>query len=213
MGHGSFDTGASAARAAFRSSSGTSAFVHDADIKSGKVRAGVHETLDLTLKPLRECRDNDDNPLAVPIVVLVDETGSMGAIAQYVIDDLHKVMKAVQEGGVVPHPSIMFGAIGDAYSDRAPLQMGEFESDDMLAEKHLSNIYREGNGGGNPGESYELAMWFMANQVTTDHWEKRGSKGFLFIIGDEPPYKFAAHDQIKIAQTYVKVNNGRFMST
>lgn len=184
MGNGTFNASASAARASMRTTTGTSAFAHSAAAKAGKV-AALHETLDLTKKPQRECRDNPDNPLSVPIAVMVDVTGSMGEIAKYIIDDLHKVVSVIRDRGVVKNPSLCFGATGDAFSDRVPIQMGEFEADDELAEKHLSNIYIEGNGGGNNGESYDLGLWFFANQVTTDHWEKRGQKGFLFMIGDE----------------------------
>ena len=197
MGYGTFDSGASSARSAFRKSTGTSAFVVDADIKAGRRAVAVHETLDLTKKPKRECRDNSDNPLAIPVAIMVDVTGSMGDVADLVIDGLHKIMTVIKDRKIVEHPSICFGAIGDATCDRVPIQMGEFESDDELAESHLSNIYREGGGGGQVMESYELALWFFANQVETDHWDKRGEKGFLFIIGDEAPYDEVNPDHIK----------------
>ena len=35
-------------------------------------------------------------------------------------------------------------------------------------------------------ESYLLAWYFAATYVKTDAFEKRGEKGFLFTIGDEP---------------------------
>ena len=38
-------------------------------------------------------------------------------------------------------------------------------------------------------ESYELAMYFMARHTSIDCQEKRNKKGYLFIIGDEVPYK------------------------
>lgn len=197
MGYGSFDSGASAARAAFRHSSGTTAFSYDADIKANKIAEGCHASLDLTKKPRRECRDNADNPNSVPIGIIVDVTGSMGRIADLIINNLHRVISVIQDRGVVPNPSICFGAVGDANSDKVPIQMGEFESDDKLAEQHLANIYREGKGGGQHRESYEIPMWFFANQVSTDHWDKRGSKGFLFIIGDEAPYPIIQATQIE----------------
>ncbi len=197
MGYGTFDTGASAARAAYRSATGTSAFKHDADIAAGRVAKGCHASLDTKNKNIRECLDNEDNPTSVPIGIIVDVTGSMGEIADLVIKDLHKVIKTIKDRGAVPYPSILFGGVGDAYTDRAPLQLGEFESDDELAEAHLGNIYREGNGGGQARESYEIPLWFFANQVTTDHWNKRGQKGFLFLIGDENYYPNVNAQQIE----------------
>ena len=46
----------------------------------------------------------------------------------------------------------------------------------------------EGGGGGQMRESYELAMYFMARHTSLDCHEKRGKRGYLFIIGDEMPY-------------------------
>jgi hypothetical protein len=78
----------------------------------------------------------------------------------------------------------MFGAIGDATCDRAPLQVGQFESDNRM-DDDLSRILLEGGGGGQKTESYELAMYFMARHTAADCYEKRGKRGYLFIIGDE----------------------------
>lgn len=196
MGHGTFNTTSSAARSTARGVSGVDAFDHDRNVRAGRAPA-LHDTLNVKTKPRRECRDNADNPEAVPIVILVDVTASMGAIAGYVIDSLHKMVSVIESKDVVEHPSILFGAIGDAKYDRVPLQVGEFESSDELAEKHLSNIFKEGGGGGGGQESYELALWFVSSQVDTDHWEKRGQKGFLFIIGDDGPYKIISRSEVK----------------
>lgn len=204
MGYGGFSTSSSAARASVRMATGTTAFKHDVDAKAGRV-AALHPSLDLRKKQRRECRDNDDNPQAYPIAIFVDVTGSMGAIAGYVIDNLNKAVSVIQGKGVVEHPSLLFGAVGDAYSDQVPIQVGEFESSDELAELHLSNIYREGNGGGQSCESYDIALWFIANQIDTDEWDKRGSKGIAFIIGDEGPYPRTLATQIS---THCAVNIG-----
>ena len=195
MGYGGFDPIASSARASFRAATGATAFTHSAAVSSGKVKKALHDSLDPNIKPTRECRDSADNPESVPIAIFVDETGSMAHLPPLILAELGKAVSVVQGSGVA-NPSILFGAIGDAANnERAPLQVGEFEASDELCEQHLSNIYLEGNGGGNSGESYDLAMWFMANQVRTDHWELRGRKGFLFIIGDEPIFRLtqAAH--------------------
>jgi len=89
--------------------------------------------------------------------------------------------------GYATDPQIMFGAIGDATCDRVPLQIGQFESDNRM-EEHLGNIVLEGGGGGQMTESYELAMHFMARHTSIDCFEKRGRRGYLFIIGDEMAY-------------------------
>ena len=78
----------------------------------------------------------------------------------------------------------MFGGIGDADSDRVPLQVGQFESDNRMDEQ-LRTMFLEGGGGGQKSESYELATYFVARHTATDAWDKRGRKGYLFLIGDE----------------------------
>ena len=86
--------------------------------------------------------------------------------------------------GYVEHPQILFGAVGDATCDRVPLQVGQFESDNRM-DDDLGRILLEGGGGGQMTESYELAMYFMARHTAIDCLDKRGRRGYLFIIGDE----------------------------
>jgi len=52
----------------------------------------------------------------------------------------------------------------------------------------LGRILLEGGGGGQKTESYELALYFMARHTAIDCFEKRGRRGYLFVIGDEIPY-------------------------
>lgn len=196
MGAGIFNTSASAARASMRASSGTTAFTHDLAARAGKV-APLHKSMDATRKPRRESRDVAGKAPATPIMVWLDVTGSMSEIPALLIQDLNKLMKLIVDGKVVSDPQICFAAIGDATSDRVPVQVGEFEADDKKAEEHLSNIFLEGAGGGQNRESYEMALWFAGHQVDTDAFEKRGEKGFLFIIGDEAPYPKVRRDLVK----------------
>jgi hypothetical protein len=187
MGAGVFDSNASAARAAYRRRTGTSAFTHDADVRAGRA-AALHPDLDTRRKPRRESRDVPGKEVATPVVFGIDVTGSMGAIAQYIIDDAHKLMKLINQGKVVTDPQLCAMAIGDATCDRAPVQIGEFEADDKLFEAQLAKIYREGGGGGQTKESYELFLWYGVHRMDTDAWDRRRQKGFFFIMGDEAPY-------------------------
>ena len=187
MGSGYFDSIGYSARAAARAASGASVFTHDADVAAGKAPA-IHDAMDVRKKRIREARDGADNPFSFPIAVMFDVTGSMRDVPNYLQTELGKLMGFVLGEGVVEFPQILFGAVGDAFCDSAPLQMGEFEADDALVEKTLSQIYLEGGGGGTSEESYELAMYFFARHVQTDAWEKRGTKGVLFLIGDENFY-------------------------
>jgi hypothetical protein len=90
----------------------------------------------------------------------------------------------IQKG--IPDPSILFLGVGDHECDRAPLQVGQFESGDEELDLWLTRTWLEGKGGGNSGESYLLAWYFAAKHTVTDSLDKRGQKGLLFTIGDEP---------------------------
>src|SRR5207245_8856531 len=90
--------------------------------------------------------------------------------------------------GYVSDPQVLFGVIGDHHAgDELPLQIGQFESDNRI-ETHLGNAVLEGGGGGGIQESYELALYAMARHTAIDCFEKRGEKGYCFIVGDELPY-------------------------
>lgn len=68
------------------------------------------------------------------------------------------------------------------------LQVGQFESG-LEMEDDLGNMWLEGGGGGSNQESYQLGLHFFAQHTVSDAWEKRGKKGYVFIIGDERPYE------------------------
>jgi hypothetical protein len=101
--------------------------------------------------------------------------------------NLPRLMGLLIRRGYLDHPQILIGAIGDATCDTAPLQAGQFESG-LEIEEDLGKLYLEGGGGGHITESYELALYFMARHTALDCYEKRGRRGYLFVIGDETPY-------------------------
>lgn len=138
---------------------------------------------------VRECRDSEEHPESLPIIIALDVTGFMGKVPHSLITGgFPEIMKKIMDEGVL-HPQVCFVGIGDQYSDRAPIQVGQFESSDELLDKWLKAIWLEGMGGGNGGESYQLAWWFAAHHTDTDHFKKRGKKGILITIGDEPVHK------------------------
>jgi len=147
----------------------------------------VHPDLDPFDVGKRESRDSAEHPNSLAIAVLFDVTGSMGAVPRTLQKKLPKLLGLLTDGGYATDPQLMFGAIGDATCDRAPLQVGQFESDNRM-DGDLERILLEGGGGGQKTESYELAMYFMARHTSTDCFEKRGKRGYLFMIGDEMPY-------------------------
>jgi hypothetical protein len=154
-------------------------------IQSGRMRP--HQTLDPQGLGIRESRDSEEHPESNAIIISLDVTGSMGRVVRGIHGDLPRLHELLLGHRYVPHPQIMFAAVGDATCDRVPLQVGQFESDNRMDEQ-LGRILLEGGGGGQKTESYELAMYFMARHTTIDCYEKRGRRGYLFIIGDELAY-------------------------
>ena len=158
----------------------------------------IHEiftqrSLDIVMNPngvkIRESRDSDNHPNSVAIILGLDVTGSMGRIPHHLVKEgLPTIMSGIIEAGI-PDPQLMFLAIGDHKCDQAPLQVSQFESDDETLDKWLTNVWLEGLGGGNDGESYPLAYYFATFNTSIDCFEKRGQKGFLFTIGDEHAHR------------------------
>jgi len=185
MGHGNWDDDAYAAGKTFRAARGVDEFGYTADLSAKPAHTWTaHPSLDPKGVGVRECRDSADHDNSLPVAVLFDVTGSMGAVPRIMQDKLGKLHGLLQRKGYADDPQILFGGIGDADSDRVPLQIGQFESDNRMDEQ-LRNILLEGGGGGQKSESYELAAYFIARHTVTDAWRKRGKKGYLFIIGDE----------------------------
>lgn len=177
------------------SRSASKGFDHDVAFKIDPVSVKVHKTLDPQNVKVRESRDSAEHPESLSIVVMIDVTGSMCSTPAIMRNNLGKLMSLLIKKGYVDHPQILFGAIGDATCDSVPLQIGQFESDDKMTDD-LSNFILEGGGGGQDTESYELAMYVAARKTSMDCFEKRGKKGYAFIIGDENPYPFVKKDEV-----------------
>jgi hypothetical protein len=172
--------------ARLRRKAGKSDFSYNDAVRStGKWE--IHPTLDPKGVKFRESRDSDTHPRSNAISVLFDETGSMGGIPRVFQKKLAELMNVLLIKGYIQDPQILFGAFGDATCDRVPLQIGQFESG-VEMDDHLRNIVLEGGGGGTNHESYELALYFLARHTSIDCWEKRGRKGYAFLIGDEKAY-------------------------
>jgi hypothetical protein len=135
---------------------------------------------------VRESRDSKEHPKSLAIVLALDVTGSMGTVPHYLVKEgLPNIMGRIIESDV-DDPQVLFMGIGDHECDSSPLQVGQFESSDALLDKWLTDLFLEGGGGGNEGESYLLAWYLAGKHTSIDCWEKRKQKGFLFTIGDEP---------------------------
>lgn len=146
----------------------------------------MKDTFNPRMIQVRESRDSVDNPLSTPIILASDVTGSMGKVSYELMKSgLNTLAKEIYDRKPVTDPHIMVMAVGDAKRDSAPLQATQFEADISLADQ-VKSLWLEGGGGGNDGESYSSAHYFAATKTVSDSFEKRGKKGYLFTIGDEP---------------------------
>lgn len=187
MGHGNYSHAAHAALLADR-----------AQLSAEEVfrQTGCHPLMNPRGLSVRESRDSADHPQALGIVFALDVTGSMGDIPRNLAQrDLPQFM-GLLGACAIPDPQVLFMAIGDATSDNAPLQVGQFESTADLIDQWLTWSYLEGGGGGTGSESYELAFYLLARHTDMDNWVKRRQRGYLFMTGDELPYPAVSRHQV-----------------
>jgi hypothetical protein len=196
MGGGRWSTNVYDEHNRYKAAAGKSAFDYSDTLhRSSRSAWHVHATLDPHGVGVRESRDSGEHPDSTAIAVLFDVTGSMGEVPVTLQKKLPELLGLLLRKGYVTDPQILFGAIGDATCDSIPLQVGQFESDNRMDE-NLENIFLEGGGGGQRTESYELAMYFIARHTDIDCWNRRGHKGYLFIIGDEMAYPLVKRREV-----------------
>jgi len=188
MGHGNYSHAAHAALVADRASKSAAEVF---------TQRGCHALMNPHGIKVRESRDSADHPQSLGIVFALDVTGSMGDIPKLLARrELPNFMKLLGACNIAD-PQIMFMAIGDATSDNAPLQIGQFESTAELMDQWLTWSFLEGGGGGSGSESYELAFYMLAQHTDLDCWAQRGKQGYLFMTGDERPYPAVSRHQIE----------------
>lgn len=156
----------------------------------------VKEFLPVNFK-FRESCDSTLNPESTPVIVAIDVTGSMGKLAETIVrEGLGVVVEELYKRKPVSDPHLLLMTIGDAEcGDQYPIQATQFEADMRLVEQ-LTKLYVEGGGGGNRGESYNLAWYFAANRTKIDSFLNRKKKGYLFTVGDEAPLKGLSKEEI-----------------
>jgi hypothetical protein len=182
-------------RVADRIKTGTPTFAYDTAVKTGAVKAGVHDSLNIKGK-IREARDSKEHPNSTPIAIIFDQTGSMAGVPIVMQTKLPQLMGLLLRKAYIEDPQILFGAIGDWRNhEAAPLQIGQFESG-IEMDDNITHIYLEGSGGGSSQESYQNALYYFAHRTSCDAFEKRGKKGYLFLIGDEMAYNEATKREL-----------------
>lgn len=176
---------------------------HEALVASRKERAAsavfTSSTCPPSMNPLgvtaREARDSATHPESVGVVFALDVSGSMEMIPERLaMHTLPTFMALVNR--FLAHPQVLFLAFGNAYTDRSPLQVGQFEAEAALVDHWLTTCHLEGEGGG-LGESYDLAMYFCARHTRMDCLEKRKKKGYFFMTGDEVPFTHVNPSQVR----------------
>ena len=194
MGQSRWSDAAYQARQHHRRTTGQTAFTYDQHARATGV-ARVHDAMN-PWGATRESRDSHLHPESVAIAVLFDVTGSMGVVPRVLQTKLGALMQLLIKKGYVNHPQLLFGAVGDAYCDAVPLQIGQFESG-IEMDDDLAKLYLEGGGGGQVHETYELGLYFIARHTSIDCYEQRRRKGYMFTIGDEKPYPVARRRHIE----------------
>ena len=135
---------------------------------------------------MRECLDTEEHPETIPVILALDVTGSMGSAATMCASKLDEIMTELY--GKVKDVEFLMMGIGDLACDNVPIQASQFESDIRILDQ-TTKVYFEGGGGGNSYESYTAAWYFGLHNTKLDCW-KRGKKGIIITMGDEPlnPY-------------------------
>ena len=152
-------------------------------------------SIDPALNPfnaMRECKDSDEHPETLPVILALDVTGSMGQAAVEVAKKLNVIMTKLYEE--VKDVEFCIMGIGDLYCDHGPIQISQFESDVRIAEQ-LDKIWFEFGGGGNFWESYTAAWYMGSRHCDLDCW-KRGEKGIIITIGDERLNPYLQHEAL-----------------
>ena len=187
MGGGTWSAATYASVTGTKRATGTT-FSWDRTAKStGEYKA--HESLDpkkLNSAGLniREARDSLEHPLSKPMVIAFDQTGSMGSVPRQMQERLKTVFNLTVDKGI-EDVQIAVAAYGDATNhEHVPVQISQFESDNRT-DDNLDNLFLEGMGGGNDGETSNLLFYYLAHHTALDSFEKRGEKGHLYVIADE----------------------------
>lgn len=143
-------------------------------------------------KKIRECCDTEEHPYTIPVILALDVTGSMGSACKKVAQSLNVIMSELYSK--YKDIEFMIMAIGDLAYDDEPIQVSQFESDIRIAE-HTDKIYFEAGGGGNCYESY-TAAWYFGLYNTDLHCWRRGKKGIIITLGDEPLNPYLPKDRL-----------------
>nr|MDO8112170.1 hypothetical protein [Candidatus Sigynarchaeota archaeon] len=124
-----------------------------------------------------------------PLVVAVDVTGSMREFPKIIFEKLcilyNEIMLFLPKE-LKDNFEISFAAIGDAYSDQAPVQVTDFATGKEL-DLNIKSLYPEGGGGGQARESYELMAYYYARHCNLVS-PLQNPRPLFVLVGDEGFY-------------------------
>ncbi len=160
-----------------------------------RARTAIDAELNIKNKK-RECRDSTEHPKTTPIVVAMDFTRSRGDDAKVIFSKVPMFFGQIKMRGYVTDPEICWVGFGDATSDKGPLQVAQFESDNKL-DDWLAKMWLEEGGGGTGQESAEIAAYAGARKMDLDATEKGRDNTYFFILTDEGFYPEVSKSQVK----------------
>ena len=128
-----------------------------------------------------------------PVVIMLDVTGSNIRFAKIVYDKMPMLYGQIEQQGYLDDFEISICAVGDAYTDRHPLQIADFAKG-LEIDRWLTKLVLESGGGGQAKESYELAAYYMAKNTRF----RDDAEPIIFYIADEAPYPVLNDSQVKL---------------
>lgn len=148
----------------------------------------------------REACDSPACPDSRGVAIFYDTTTSMNAFLMDLVKTQMPKIAVDLPKSISCDPQILFGGVNDirgSWGSDYPLQIGQFEAGFNEMIDQLTAIYIEGGGSGNGSESYILAHYFAARYTHLESLEKRGKKGFLFVVGDDGPTPDVTQSEIE----------------
>lgn len=156
---------------------------------SESVKKFTSTSLDSSMQPKGKILKSNSKS---PIIVVLDVTGSNINFARVVYDKLPMFYGQIEQKGYLEDFEISFCAVGDAYYDQYPLQIGNFAKGIEL-DSWLEKVVLEGGGGSFGEESYELAAYYLLKNTEF----KKGAEPIIFFVGDEKPYPKISCSQVE----------------
>ena len=140
-----------------------------------------------------------------PLIIVIDETSSMGDWPATMFSKLPYLDHEVRDY-LGDDAEICFAAIGDAHKNETyALQVRPFATGKDL-EVRLKQLTIENKGGGNGGETYELAALYFAHNLSVSAM----AEPIVIFIGDEPCFDSVS---VEHAAKYACVNLDRSLTT